>query len=222
MSKKINKNATEVLKSDSFLECDYKTMIKVFELVLIKCSASEIVFGCMEWSKAESARNDLENNSTNLRAQFGKLFVEIPFSKLTIEQFTQHIITYKWFFNADELENNIQQIVINKRIVLENKTSDTDKTTDTDESNWEELIIDRRFYNDYSKISGNLSTSSFYCINIPINCKLFLTEFYVTQKTSKCDGKKNKKLNGLGRQIENLHRAVQLPGSSQIQHRPYD
>ncbi|XP_055306335.1 BTB/POZ domain-containing protein 2-like [Sitodiplosis mosellana] len=114
-AKKIKENAAEVLKSDSFLNSDQKLLDKILKLIPFSCDASVIVNACMEWSKAACARNRLEINSENLRTQFGDSFNRIPFDELTVEEFSQQLITYKRFFVTEELEQFIKKIAINPK-----------------------------------------------------------------------------------------------------------
>ncbi|XP_055307982.1 BTB/POZ domain-containing protein 6-like isoform X1 [Sitodiplosis mosellana] len=102
---KIGENAFEVLKSSSFLKCDRKLLDKILEIVASKCSPSVIVESCMAWAKAECVRQQLDITTVNLKAQLKNSLNRIPFDKLSTEQFSQHINTYKRFFVEDELES---------------------------------------------------------------------------------------------------------------------
>lgn len=84
-------------------------------MVPLNCDASVIVNGCMEWSKAACVRSNMEMCSKNLRAQFGDLFNRIPFDELIVEEFSQHMTTYKQFFITEELETFINKIAANPK-----------------------------------------------------------------------------------------------------------
>lgn len=114
-SEKIIENATEIMKSDSFLKSDQKLLGKILQLMPLNRDASAIVNGCMKWSKAACVRSSMEMNSMNLRAQFGDLFKRIPFDELTVEEFSHHMTTYKRFFTAEELETFINKIATNPK-----------------------------------------------------------------------------------------------------------
>lgn len=113
----INTSAREIIKSESFLECERNLLEKILMLVSSKWSALEVVIACMEWAKAQCDRNNLELKPSNIRYQLGELFNWIPFENLTLEQFSQHFITYSGFFDLDEIGT------INKKILLRSQQS---------------------------------------------------------------------------------------------------
>lgn len=102
---KIKMNPQKIIKSESFLECDRKSLSKIMALVSLYWNNLTKVIAYMEWSKAQCNRNDLDSSSMNLRNQLKDVFNEIPFDKLNTQQLSQHIAAYKGFFTAEELEN---------------------------------------------------------------------------------------------------------------------
>ncbi|XP_031639147.1 BTB/POZ domain-containing protein 6-like [Contarinia nasturtii] len=106
---KIQLNPEGILKSDDFLKCNSTILDKILELVSSiqsnQCSPSTIVDASMAWAKAECVRNELQGTPSNLRAQLNDSFHRIPFSDLSKEQFSQHVSSYKRFFNEDDLKS---------------------------------------------------------------------------------------------------------------------
>lgn len=108
---KIGQNPNELMKSPLFLNCSLNVLAKFLKLVLRVWSPVETVIGCMEWGKAECARKRIQASPRNLRNQFGTVFNLIPFDELTLEQFSQYIVTYKSFFSTEEVET-LNQIIL--------------------------------------------------------------------------------------------------------------
>ncbi|XP_055308831.1 BTB/POZ domain-containing protein 6-A-like [Sitodiplosis mosellana] len=123
--KEIKQKATEVLKSFDFLECDYKLLDKILQLVSSKCSAPAIVDACMAWAKAKCVRNGRSTTDSNLKLQLNGLFHRIPFDDLSPEQFYQHRKTYKRFLDEDDLES-----IVMKTLSKKAKTSESIQTTE--------------------------------------------------------------------------------------------
>lgn len=115
---KIKANATAIMKSESFLDCDSEFLSKILALVSSDWSVLERVFACMAWSKAECNRKNLEANPLNLRDQLKDVFNQIPFDELTTQQLSKHAATYSGFFTADELETLFIETLSPRRFSL--------------------------------------------------------------------------------------------------------
>lgn len=117
---KIKENITEIIESESFLQCDYKLLQRILELLSSNnFSADEIITASMKWAKAECGRNGKLRTPKNLRTTLGDLFNRIPFERLTMEQFSKYIVTYKKIFTARELK------IISKEIIANNTVTTT-------------------------------------------------------------------------------------------------
>lgn len=116
---KIQENPAEILKTDSFLECNQNVIKYILRLVHSECEANLIVDASMVWAKAECKRKDLNEDSKNLKDQLGEAFKRIPFDELTFLELAHHTSIYRGFFSIDELETIIQEITIKppKRII---------------------------------------------------------------------------------------------------------
>lgn len=110
----------EILGCQSFLECDKKLFTQILSIYSPFPNSSNPnlsgtpnwcavnkVFACMEWAKAECSRNNLENNSQNIRTQLGDLYHQIPFDRLKMDELHQFVVTYREFFSIDEFESLI-------------------------------------------------------------------------------------------------------------------
>lgn len=101
--KEIKPNATEILNSSDFLNCNHHLFDKIFQLVSSECIALDVVDGCMAWAKAKCGRGHLEITPGNIRAQLKNSFERIPFEVLSQQQFAQCIKTYGQMFISTEL-----------------------------------------------------------------------------------------------------------------------
>lgn len=117
--KEIQKYASVILQSKKHLRSNRMQFEKLMELLQHACSHLEMVEAYMEWAKAECLRKDLDENATNLRAQIGDLFEQMPFHKLELEEFSAFIASHQGFLTAEELEKMIQQIALNKATASE-------------------------------------------------------------------------------------------------------
>lgn len=108
---RIKMNAHEIIKSESFLECNRKSLDKILQLVQSNCSAQMIFEACIDWAKAENERNNIESNGVNIRAQLGDLFDRIPFSELTMEQVLTNLMKFIEIFSDKEIETITRQIL---------------------------------------------------------------------------------------------------------------
>lgn len=101
---RIKTNAEKIIKSESFVECDGKSLREIMTLVASDWVSLKRVIAYMEWSKAQCKRNNLDLSPKNLRNQLKDVFYEIPFDRLDTQQLSQHVASYKGFFTAEELE----------------------------------------------------------------------------------------------------------------------
>lgn len=108
---RIKETPTEIFESESFLECDYELMVKIFRLVSPECTAIELIDGCMKWAKAQCKRLNELRTPKNIRNSLGSLFNEMPFEKLSLEQLSQFMCSYKKIFMGNELQAITRKIV---------------------------------------------------------------------------------------------------------------
>lgn len=176
--KKIVVNASDVLKSSTFLECDRKLLVKILWLVADECCAEELVDACIEWSKSECTRLGSEINAINLRGQLYELFDQIPFDQLTLEQLSQFISKYSGFFNVNELETIIQRLTTNALHTFEPISSKKQNKFE------HEFICDRIGDENLNEFK-NLNQLQTICeTKFFANRKLLLTDIYLELKRS--------------------------------------
>ncbi|XP_055307396.1 BTB/POZ domain-containing protein 6-like [Sitodiplosis mosellana] len=112
--RKIKQEATKILKSADFLDCDHMLLDKILQLVSSKCSALDIVGTLMAWAKAECIREKMPGIPANLREQLNHSYHRIPFHELSHEQFARHIVMYPGFFTNTDLETIVLKILSKK------------------------------------------------------------------------------------------------------------
>lgn len=163
----IVKSGSKVIKSSGFLESNRDLLAHVWPLAKLKCFAWDLVCAAMAWAEAECMRKDLDPEPVNLRAELDDFYDQIPFSELTMVQFTQHIASFRGFFTVAELQEFIQKI---------SSTTEEPETPKLELSVVEETVhldCDRRSSNDIFRSITQASTT------FSVNKKMVLTGFSV-------------------------------------------
>lgn len=109
---KISAAAADVLKSNSFFECDRSVLGHLLQLDTLKCDESLVLAACLAWAKASAERKELDGRNTQvLREELADLLYDIRFKSMTIDSFSMIIASYGGFFSGTEFEEIIQMIV---------------------------------------------------------------------------------------------------------------
>lgn len=116
----------EVIRSESIIDCDRKIFTKIVSITSQGACAKNVVVTSMGWVKAECLRNNLEENSQNIRAQLEDLYHQIPFDELNQDEFRQFVDTYRGFFKSlnqlfkkkKKISDDITIKSIRKKIVI--------------------------------------------------------------------------------------------------------
>lgn len=108
----IKANASIVLRSYDFLNCDQALLSEILKLEL--CCDEEIVFnGCLEWAKNSCEKNGLNGNNTEmLRNSLGDCLYLIRFGTMTLQEFTRCNLKYRGLIeeiDSQEIINCITQ-----------------------------------------------------------------------------------------------------------------
>lgn len=162
---KIKTCAAEIIKSESFLECDRKSLSKIMTLVSSDWHAVQRVIAYMEWSKTQCNRNNLDSSPKNLRNQLKNVFKKIPFGKLSIQQLSQHVATYKGFFTAKELE----ELFVQKSSSKQPEPFDL-HLLQSDVRGLDATVLEATFnyaVHDFSKMKDPIRSPPFYVRNLP-------------------------------------------------------
>lgn len=110
--KRISDCASEVFKSNSFLNCDRDVLNQILQLNTLKCDEFQVLTGCLSWAKASADRKSLDSKNTQiLRDELGDLLYQIRFRSMTMDNFSMIVGSFGGFFSAEELEQIIQMIV---------------------------------------------------------------------------------------------------------------
>lgn len=101
----IGPNAEAVLSSDSFLECNPKTVERILQMDSLKCSEAEIFKSLLEWIKAQSQQNDLTREIVVVK--YGDLLHRIRFGLMTSAEFVSldphSIFSYKEYVEIHKM-----------------------------------------------------------------------------------------------------------------------
>lgn len=182
---KIKTNASEIIKTETFLESGRKSLGKILEILPSDCRSLDIVNACIAWAKAECARENINRDPVNLRAKLGDVFNQMPFDKLTMENFSQIIISYNGFFIAKEMETIMEKITSNKGQQPMTGHPSTNKYESTATSGLIQLDCDRQLSADsFRSVKPNVK----FCTSFSTNKNIYLTEFYAKlNRSTECD-----------------------------------
>lgn len=163
-------NANEIVRSNSFTECNRKIIGRILKLVAVECNASVIVDACIAWAKAECRREQVRPTAVNLKMQLAFLFEQMPFANLSASQFARFIRMYKGFFNEDDLETIILKVLTNKT---------TNVPQNEQKQFFGQMLCDRRILGSF--VDGYAWFNSPVSLYFNSSTKLLLTGFYCTK-----------------------------------------
>lgn len=110
---KIQKFIKDVLKSESFLQCERTIFENILALAKLNCTEVELFDACIAWAKSSCQKNGLnENDSKNLKDELGPCFYLIRFGWMTGEEICKILSDqiHKNLFNQDELIEIMQML----------------------------------------------------------------------------------------------------------------
>lgn len=106
--RRIQKDAALVLQSRYFRECSKSVLGKILLSPMLSCTESQLFLACMDWLKVASGRNVLTKEL--VRRHLGRLFYEIRFGAMKLQEFSKLIPAYGKLFTGDEYQEIIQMI----------------------------------------------------------------------------------------------------------------
>lgn len=176
---KINENAEEIFRSNSFLTSKPNLLHHILQLESLKCDESTVFNGCIEWAKSACALKGLdEKNPKILRNELGELFYEIRFGEMTVEKFHDCYCKHEGLFSLEEFRDIIGMIASkgfkpDKFNRNSRKASIKPLPTDVlvcERINWElsstcDANYHPRYYKDHTVFSSNSSLllKGFHC-----------------------------------------------------------
>lgn len=95
----IVRNTNAVFKSRGFLECDRQMLAHILNANLFNYTEVELFEACMAWVKAKSGHDFLSKEIVD--EHLGKLFYEIRFGSMTIEEFCRLATMYNAVLSKD-------------------------------------------------------------------------------------------------------------------------
>lgn len=88
----IGLNATDVLKSQEFLTCEWNVLNEIVRIDELLCRESTLLIACINWARNACERNKLNaNDKTNIRNQLKDAVFEIRFKQMSLLEFVQHL-----------------------------------------------------------------------------------------------------------------------------------
>lgn len=92
-------NTRAVLNSTGFLNCQKKTLEHILRIDVLSCSEVELFEACMAWICTKSKQNEVTMDL--VETHLGKLFYDIRFASMTIQQFCQLSAKYNQVLRHD-------------------------------------------------------------------------------------------------------------------------
>lgn len=105
--------AKQILRSSSFLKCDYVLLEYILRCDSLACNEKHVFNGCIAWAKSSCKRNKEPTNAANLRSKLKNSIYQIRFGSMTSEEFASCIHKYPDIFSANELREIICMITGN-------------------------------------------------------------------------------------------------------------
>lgn len=107
----IRKKYYEVLKSNTFTQCEIATLAEFLRMIP-DCSRVEDVFdACIEWSTAKCQQKGIDESSMeNLRSELGECFGLIPFKEMAFQAFVDRHKRFEAIFTKDESVNILMHL----------------------------------------------------------------------------------------------------------------
>lgn len=90
-----------VFKSDGFLECDNRVLERILKMNVLSCFEADVFEACMTWVRAKN--DDKALSKAVVDTHLGRLYDEIRFSSMTIQQFCSLAAKYDSVLRNDYL-----------------------------------------------------------------------------------------------------------------------
>ncbi|XP_031629136.1 BTB/POZ domain-containing protein 3-like [Contarinia nasturtii] len=100
----IRENATEVFKSNDFINISKKVLELILKLDNYNCFEADIFNACVAWAKNACEENETDaTEKQSLRQSLGECFYLIPFTTMKIAAFSKVVFANKTLFTLDEV-----------------------------------------------------------------------------------------------------------------------
>lgn len=109
----IKYKTSDILATETFLNCDEENLHSILKMNLPNCSNFDMIKAVFAWSKSACQRNDLdETQAINQRNQLGELLYQLPFSLLTQTEFIDVMKSNENIFTPEELFELMQLVTV--------------------------------------------------------------------------------------------------------------
>lgn len=110
--RKISASAEIVMKSESFLNCEWMVFNEIMQLDSLVCAEPRVFDAAVAWAKKSCEKKGLPSfDMQNLRDQLNGSLRFIHFKRITIEDFVSRAVDYCGLFTLPELVDILQMIV---------------------------------------------------------------------------------------------------------------
>lgn len=122
--KTIKTEAADIFKTNTFLECDRKLVIRIIDMNIPNVSPLDKINACLAWAKEECylENGEEKTQSLDLRTILGDLFDKLPFTSLAYAEFVAIIPQCLNLFKRDELKKTME--IISRKKMSSSNTDD--------------------------------------------------------------------------------------------------
>lgn len=106
-------DASVVFESTAFLDCDIKVLRHILKMDTLLCSEAKIFQACLKWLKVTAKTNEITRDLVELH--LGKLFDDIRFGSMQLNEFNAIKGIYRHLFTDEESKHISQMIIIHQR-----------------------------------------------------------------------------------------------------------
>ncbi|XP_037049626.1 uncharacterized protein LOC119083919 [Bradysia coprophila] len=96
----------DVFKSENFLVCDRRVLEHILKMDRLACTEAELFEACMSWVRATSNEDHLTRDI--VQTHLGRLFYEIRFGAMNLEEFSKLLRVYGELFSVNEYSEIIR------------------------------------------------------------------------------------------------------------------
>lgn len=100
-------NATDIMKTESFLGASYDIVHRILELPALLCDEASIFNACLNWARVNCDNQNISNGAGQLRNQLQDLLYQIRIESLSDQEFGEILYSNPNLFTKDEIQEMI-------------------------------------------------------------------------------------------------------------------
>lgn len=100
-------NATEIMKSQSFLSASYEIVHRILEMPALLCSEVSMFEALIHWARTNCQNQNIPDDADNLRRQLQDLLYQIRIESLSDQEFGEILHAHPNLFTREEIQEMI-------------------------------------------------------------------------------------------------------------------